>query len=214
MDNQRDWQGDVCALLIPPATPSPVHSWASWRPSPAVIAVARCSIAYLLASLFTFVPALAKLLTTTYEEDAHGRISRKPAFSAHMVATIVVYVSDIFSCSYSRLLSFGRMQVSGDLTMPDEERLLIDPVPPSQIRRHDAPRRQILLPPRRLLYRHMSPLNGHCRVLRRLFAVAWQSLGLDQRGRRLDRVWALGGREYGIPGVGKGLGEQPELQCG
>ncbi|GFZ50881.1 hypothetical protein JCM24511_08639 [Saitozyma sp. JCM 24511] len=73
------------------AAPSPVRSWTSWKPSPAVIAVARCSIAYLLASLFTFVPALAKLLTTTYEEDAHGRVSRKPAFSAHMVATIVVY---------------------------------------------------------------------------------------------------------------------------
>jgi hypothetical protein len=68
--------------------------WSKWRPSPVFIAVARCSIAYLLASLFTFVPFLARLLTTTYEEDVHGRISRKPAFAAHMVATIVVYVRD------------------------------------------------------------------------------------------------------------------------
>jgi hypothetical protein len=37
-------------------------------------------------------------------------------------------------------LSLGRMQVSRDLTMPDEAYLLIDPVPPSQIRGHDAPR--------------------------------------------------------------------------
>jgi hypothetical protein len=93
VDNQRDSPRNRRPLLKVQAAPSPAHSWTSWRPSPAVIAVARCSIAYLLASLFTFVPALAKLLTTTYEEDAHGRVSRKPAFSAHMVATIVVYVS-------------------------------------------------------------------------------------------------------------------------
>lgn len=52
----------------------------------------RCSIAYLLASLFTFVTPLAHLLSTTSEIDAHGRVSKKPAYSAHMVATIVVYV--------------------------------------------------------------------------------------------------------------------------
>ena len=42
---------------------------------------------------FTFVPALATVLSTSSETDAHGRIARKPAYSAHMVATIVVYVS-------------------------------------------------------------------------------------------------------------------------
>lgn len=66
-----------------------------WWHSPIVIAVVKCSLAYLVASLFTFVPVLAAILSTGSETDAHGRITRKPAYSAHMVATIVVYVSDI-----------------------------------------------------------------------------------------------------------------------
>jgi len=33
------------------------------------------------------------MLSFQSETDAHGRVSRKPAYSAHMVATIAVYVS-------------------------------------------------------------------------------------------------------------------------
>lgn len=55
--------------------------------------ILKCSIAYLIASLFTFVPALASILSTQSETDAHGRVTAVPAYSAHMVATIVVYVS-------------------------------------------------------------------------------------------------------------------------
>ncbi|OXG16573.1 hypothetical protein C361_04943 [Cryptococcus neoformans Tu259-1] len=53
--------------------------------------ILKCSIAYLIASLFTFVPALASILSTQSETDAHGRVTAVPAYSAHMVATIVVY---------------------------------------------------------------------------------------------------------------------------
>jgi hypothetical protein len=57
--------------------------------------ILKCSIAYLIASLFTFVPAFSNLLSTTDSQgrvDVHGRIIRQPAYSAHMVATIVCYV--------------------------------------------------------------------------------------------------------------------------
>ncbi|KAL7419460.1 hypothetical protein Q5752_006298 [Cryptotrichosporon argae] len=63
----------------------------NWQPSPASVAILKCAIAYLIASLFTFVPSLAALLSTSNETDAHGRVTPKPAYSAHMVATIVVY---------------------------------------------------------------------------------------------------------------------------
>lgn len=71
----------------------PVPWWRSWPPNPIVIAIFKCSIAYLIASLFTFVPVLSAMLSFQSETDAHGRVSRKPAYSAHMVATIAVYVS-------------------------------------------------------------------------------------------------------------------------
>lgn len=67
--------------------------WRSWPPHPIAIAIFKCSIAYLIASLFTFVPVLSAMLSFQSETDAHGRVSRKPAYSAHMVATIAVYVS-------------------------------------------------------------------------------------------------------------------------
>lgn len=76
-----------------PANYELAHS--TWQPPPATIAVLKCSIAYLLASLFTFVPALATMLSTSSETDAHGRITWKPAYSAHMVATVVVYVREL-----------------------------------------------------------------------------------------------------------------------
>ncbi|TYJ52309.1 hypothetical protein B9479_007095 [Cryptococcus floricola] len=62
-----------------------------WPPPIWATNVLKCSLAYLIASLFTFVPQLAALLSTTSETDAHGRVTAKPAYSAHMVATIVVY---------------------------------------------------------------------------------------------------------------------------
>ncbi|ODO11174.1 hypothetical protein I350_01778 [Cryptococcus amylolentus CBS 6273] len=62
-----------------------------WPPPIWVTNVLKCSLAYLIASLFTFVPQLAALLSTASETDAHGRVTAKPAYSAHMVATIVVY---------------------------------------------------------------------------------------------------------------------------
>nr|XP_018261601.1 uncharacterized protein I303_06041 [Kwoniella dejecticola CBS 10117]OBR83759.1 hypothetical protein I303_06041 [Kwoniella dejecticola CBS 10117] len=62
-----------------------------WPLSPVTIAILKCSLAYLVASLFTYVPFLAELLSTQSQVDAHGRVTYKPANSAHMVATIVVY---------------------------------------------------------------------------------------------------------------------------
>jgi hypothetical protein len=46
----------------------------------------------LIAELFTFVPQLSRLLSMHSETDVHGRKRAVPAYSAHMVATIVVYV--------------------------------------------------------------------------------------------------------------------------
>lgn len=66
---------------------------AYWPPSPVAVAIFKCALSYFIASLFTFVPSLAKLLSTSSEIDAHGRVTPRPAYSAHMVATIVVYVS-------------------------------------------------------------------------------------------------------------------------
>jgi len=60
--------------------------------------ILKCSIAYLIASLFTFVPAFSNLLSTDDAQgrvDVHGRVIRQPAYSAHMVATIVCYVCQI-----------------------------------------------------------------------------------------------------------------------
>lgn len=66
--------------------------------------VLKCSIAYLIASLFTFVPVFANLLSTSAQQDVHGRVIRKPAYSAHMVATIVCYVSRRKVPTFSLLL--------------------------------------------------------------------------------------------------------------
>ncbi|WVQ80107.1 hypothetical protein IAT38_002208 [Cryptococcus sp. DSM 104549] len=62
-----------------------------WPPSPVAISVFKCAVAYLIASLFTFVPFLSRLLSRGTETDSHGRVNYKPADQAHMVATIVVY---------------------------------------------------------------------------------------------------------------------------
>ncbi|WVW85494.1 hypothetical protein I302_107532 [Kwoniella bestiolae CBS 10118] len=75
-----------------------------WPPSPVSIAIFKCSLAYLVASLFTYVPFLAELLSTQSEMDAHGRVTYRPANSAHMVATIVVY--------YNPAKSLGNMLLS------------------------------------------------------------------------------------------------------
>lgn len=64
-----------------------------WQHPPWLTDVLKCGLAYLIASLFTFVPALSNLLSMRKETDVHGRIHPRPAYSAHMVATVVVYVS-------------------------------------------------------------------------------------------------------------------------
>lgn len=55
-------------------------------------AILKCGLAYLIAELFTFVPQLSRLLSMRTVTDVHGRVQPVPAYSAHMVATIVVYV--------------------------------------------------------------------------------------------------------------------------
>ncbi len=65
------------------------------RLSPVQRAIIKCSIAYLVASLFTLVPLLSNMLSTETETDVHGKTTKRPAYSAHMVATIVVYVSAV-----------------------------------------------------------------------------------------------------------------------
>ncbi|KAK8854671.1 hypothetical protein IAR55_003410 [Kwoniella newhampshirensis] len=62
-----------------------------WPPSPMTVGILKCALSYLIASLFTFVPALARLLSRQSETDAHGRVTIRPASTAHMIATIVVY---------------------------------------------------------------------------------------------------------------------------
>ncbi|ODO11160.1 hypothetical protein I350_01763 [Cryptococcus amylolentus CBS 6273] len=62
-----------------------------WPPSLVTISVFKCAVAYFIASLFTFVPALSRLLSRESMTDIHGRVTWKPADQAHMVATIVVY---------------------------------------------------------------------------------------------------------------------------
>lgn len=64
-----------------------------WKQPPWLTDVLKCGLAYFIASLFTFVPALSNLLSMRTETDVHGRPHPRPAYSAHMVATIVVYVS-------------------------------------------------------------------------------------------------------------------------
>lgn len=59
--------------------------------TPATQAVLKCSIAYLIASFFTFIPVFAHFLSQTTQTDVSGRVTQRPAYSAHMVATIVVY---------------------------------------------------------------------------------------------------------------------------
>ncbi|KAG6862245.1 hypothetical protein C0995_002176 [Termitomyces sp. Mi166 len=55
--------------------------------------VLKCAIAYFVASLFTFNPFLANLLSkiASYGHMDHGPGSREPFPSGHMVATIAVY---------------------------------------------------------------------------------------------------------------------------
>lgn len=77
------------AYLKLPAAAKPPR-WT--KPPPWVISILKCGLAYLIAELFTFVPQLSELLSMRTETDVHGRVRRVPAYSAHMVATIVVYV--------------------------------------------------------------------------------------------------------------------------
>jgi hypothetical protein len=99
--------------------------------------VLKCSIAYLIASLFTFVPVFANLLSTSAQKDVHGRVIRKPAYSAHMVATIVCYVSRRALSSFSLSL-VEELMVSG----------WHHAVPPGTLSRRDDPGLEVLLDPR------------------------------------------------------------------
>ncbi|WOO77198.1 uncharacterized protein LOC62_01G000785 [Vanrija pseudolonga] len=77
--------------VVKDAPPSKKQASPLWPPQPWVVAIFKCGLAYFLASLFTFVPQLSALLSMQSETDVHGRVRRVPAYSAHMVATIVVY---------------------------------------------------------------------------------------------------------------------------
>ena len=88
-----------------------------WFRYPAAKAIIKCCIAYFIASLFTFVPALAAILSTSSEADAHGRVSRQPAYSAHMVATIVVYVRSHTSSPLLTLLQFNPAKSKGEMLL-------------------------------------------------------------------------------------------------
>ncbi|TYJ52312.1 hypothetical protein B9479_007098 [Cryptococcus floricola] len=78
-----------------PSTERPRRSksyWSAiWPLSPVSAVVLKCSLAYFVASLFTFVPALSSLLSTAAIVDEHGRVIRQPAELGHMVATMVVF---------------------------------------------------------------------------------------------------------------------------
>ncbi|TXT15657.1 hypothetical protein VHUM_00160 [Vanrija humicola] len=77
--------------MVKDAPPPKKQASALWPPRPWAVAIFKCGLAYFLASLFTFVPQLSALLSMQSETDVHGRVRRVPAYSAHMVATIVVY---------------------------------------------------------------------------------------------------------------------------
>ncbi|WVQ80164.1 hypothetical protein IAT38_002269 [Cryptococcus sp. DSM 104549] len=62
-----------------------------WPLHPVAKVVLKCSLAYFIASLFTFIPALASLLSTAAIIDDKGRVIRQPAEMGHMVATMVVF---------------------------------------------------------------------------------------------------------------------------
>lgn len=79
---------DVTGMTVGPPQWKP-----RWKQPPWLTDVLKCGLAYFIASLFTFVPALSNLLSMRTETDVHGRPHPRPAYSAHMVATIVVYVS-------------------------------------------------------------------------------------------------------------------------
>ncbi|ORY35739.1 hypothetical protein BCR39DRAFT_511847 [Naematelia encephala] len=122
-----------------PEPKKPTHKY--WPPPVWAIAILKCSLAYLIASLFTFVPALARILSTSSETDAHGRITHKPAYSAHMVATIVVYFNPaktmgnmILSTRFCLILA-GLATIVSLLTMGTIE--LFDHFSPSQGSRWD-----------------------------------------------------------------------------
>ncbi|GHJ83768.1 hypothetical protein NliqN6_0170 [Naganishia liquefaciens] len=95
----RAYTDDGVRPLNPPSKiPPPAPSYWTTRlrkaitsPSPNHKRIFKCSIAYLIASLFTFVPVLSASLSTSHEIDVHGRERPRPAYSAHMVATVMVY---------------------------------------------------------------------------------------------------------------------------
>ncbi|KAH8825581.1 hypothetical protein DL96DRAFT_1711406 [Flagelloscypha sp. PMI_526] len=95
IEESSDDESDTETLASeqPPADPSPKKSFISLFTIPEIPLlyknVLKCSVAYLLASLFTFIPALSLLIhdLTPWMDDKE----RKASASAHMVATVAVY---------------------------------------------------------------------------------------------------------------------------
>jgi hypothetical protein len=63
--------------------------------------VLKCGLAYLIASLFTFIPYLSSFLA---DVPTHGKWERGPSPSGHMVATVYVYQIISSSIRLSSLL--------------------------------------------------------------------------------------------------------------
>ena len=85
--------------------PSPHHS--RWFPSitlptltPLQRNILKCSIAYFLGSLFTFSPYLSGFLA---DLTNYGTGDKSPSPVGHIVATVCVYLSAIWSLTYSEL---------------------------------------------------------------------------------------------------------------
>ncbi|KAF9531596.1 Fusaric acid resistance protein-like-domain-containing protein [Crepidotus variabilis] len=86
-----DYDSDASSTSSTPTTtgPRPRKRWYQLRPGdvpPVWRNVFKCAIAYLVASMFTFLPYLSSLLA-----DVTSGSSATPSPSGHMVATIAVY---------------------------------------------------------------------------------------------------------------------------
>ncbi|GLB37109.1 putative aluminium activated malate transporter [Lyophyllum shimeji] len=92
-DTSESYPGSDSEDFTSPMAPEPSHErWCSFRRLPHVPVlyrnVLKCSIAYLLASLFTFNPVLASTLSKIASD---GPGPHRPFQSGHIVASIVAY---------------------------------------------------------------------------------------------------------------------------
>ncbi|BEJ17565.1 hypothetical protein CspHIS471_0609660 [Cutaneotrichosporon sp. HIS471] len=72
------------------AAKKPQPSRWSWTLPPYWAPVFKCGLAYLIASLFTFVPQLSRLLSMQSKTDSNGRTRPVPSHMSHLVSTIVL----------------------------------------------------------------------------------------------------------------------------